>query len=256
MSYLDSETVSLKHVWHWWSDRLERHTQLVRYGDYGLPLLLFPTAGGDAEEPERQWLIRALEPFILERRIKVYTVDSTAGQTWLTSQDVAHCVWVQKQFDGYVREEVVPAIRRDCQSEDIELMVAGASIGAFNAVAMTCRHPDVFAHAICMSGTYDLEEWLKGQWINDFHYLSPVHFVPGLPESYQLQLLRHRMVVIATGEGRWESPDESWKLANALGQKGIPNRVDVWGTEWDHDWGTWIEMLPKYVQEALLAKHA
>ena len=32
-------------------------TQVVRWGNYGLPLLLFPTAGGDAEEVERFYLI-------------------------------------------------------------------------------------------------------------------------------------------------------------------------------------------------------
>lgn len=251
MSFLDPETQSLKQVWHWWSDRLEMHTTLIRYGNYGVPMLLFPTAGGDPEELERQWLIRTLSPFILERRLKVYTVDSTAGRTWLTDSNVAHCVWVQKQYDAYIREEVVPAIHRDCQSQDIEIMLAGASIGAFNALASLCRHPDVFNHAICMSGTFDLEEWLQGQWIDEFHYLSPLHFIPGLPESAQLNLLRQRFAVIATGSGRYESPAESWRIGNALGQKGIPNRVDIWGPDWDHEWDTWIEMLPKYVHEAL-----
>jgi esterase/lipase superfamily enzyme len=34
-----------------------------------------------------------------------------------------------------------------------------------------------------------------------------------------------------------------------LGNKGIPNRVDSWGTEYDHDWSTWRQMLPKYLDE-------
>ena len=37
----------------WYSHRLETEMPLVRYGHYGIPLLLFPTAGGDAEELER-----------------------------------------------------------------------------------------------------------------------------------------------------------------------------------------------------------
>jgi esterase/lipase superfamily enzyme len=34
-----------------------------------------------------------------------------------------------------------------------------------------------------------------------------------------------------------------------LGSQGIPNRVDDWGPEWEHDWGTWRAMLPKYLDE-------
>jgi esterase/lipase superfamily enzyme len=54
-----------------------------------------------------------------------------------------------------------------------------------------------------------------------------------------------------TGQGRNENPEESWKVARALGQKNVPNRVDLWDPEWPHDWETWREMLPKYVQEML-----
>jgi esterase/lipase superfamily enzyme len=29
----------------------------------------------------------------------------------------------------------------------------------------------------------------------------------------------------------------------------VPNRVDVWGEEWPHDWETWRRMLPQYLDE-------
>ena len=51
----------------------------------------------------------------------------------------------------YVRHEVVPAIRMDCNSADIEVWAAGSSIGAFHAVAVTCRFPDLFSRALAMS---------------------------------------------------------------------------------------------------------
>ena len=66
--YLDPETAALKDI-HWWhSDALQMDTQLVRWGDYGIPMLLFPTAGGDAEEIERFYLIKLLAPFIHDGR--------------------------------------------------------------------------------------------------------------------------------------------------------------------------------------------
>jgi esterase/lipase superfamily enzyme len=38
-------------------------------------------------------------------------------------------------------------------------------------------------------------------------------------------------------------------MARILGAKGIPNRVDPWGPEHDHDWTTWRAMLPRYLDE-------
>lgn len=237
----------------WYSSHLQRDMPLIRWGHWGTPLLLFPTAGGDVEEVERFHLIAALEPLISAGRVKVYSVDSLAGRTWLTqkSHNPVHCVWVQKQYDAYLRHEVIPAIRADCRSDSINVVAAGASIGAFNALLAVCRHPDVFSGAICMSGTYDIEHWLGGNWIDDFYFLSPVHFVPGLPDGDQLHLLRQRFVLFATGQGRYENPGESWKAAHALGVKQIPNRVDLWDHHWDHDWPTWRAMLPHYVGDLL-----
>jgi hypothetical protein len=49
------------------------------------------------------------------------------------------------------------------------------------------------------------------------------------------------MIVLASGEGRAEDLGESWPLANALGGKASPNRVDPWGPTRHHDWhlGEW-----------------
>ena len=79
------------------------------------------------------------------------------------------------------------------------------------------------------------------------HFSSPLHFIPNIGDAPDLTLLRHRFVLLAYGGGRWENPDESWRVANVLGGKGIPNRVDVRGPENHHDWPTWREMLPRYL---------
>ncbi len=59
MTKTDDKTVA-----RWRSERLGREVTLVRWGHFGQPVLLFPTAGGDAEEVERMWLIKALRPLI------------------------------------------------------------------------------------------------------------------------------------------------------------------------------------------------
>lgn len=237
----------------WHSSRLGRQVSVVRWGTFGTPVLLFPTAGGDAEEIERFHVIDALGDLLAAGRIKVYSIDSVAGRTWIEGEGSdAYRARVQSQFHDFIRHEVVPAIRTDCQSRDIGVIAAGASIGAFNAVSVLCRYPDAFTHAVGLSGTYDLTRFLDGPATSDFYFSSPLHFLPRL-EGPLLDTLRHRSVILASGQGRAENIDESWRMAEMLGSRGIPNRVDAWGEEWHHDWPTWRRMFPQYLAELTAA---
>jgi esterase/lipase superfamily enzyme len=240
----------VKTIGRWRSERLGREATLVRWGTYGQPVLLFPTAGGDAEEVERMHLIGALGPLIEGGKIKVYSCDSVAGAALLAREgDAQHLMWLQNQFHHYVRHEVAPAIRTDCQSPDLAIWAAGASIGAFHAAAVVCRFPDVFARACSMSGTYDLRRFFDAKVFTDeFWVSSPLHFVAMLDGAH-LDKLRTRFILMVSGEGRAEDIGESWRLASVLGKKGIPNRVDSWGPDWHHDWPTWRAMLPQVLAE-------
>ena len=239
--------MAIKTVSSWFSPRVDQEIQLVRWGHWGDPVLLFPTAGGDAQEIERMGLIGALWPMIESGRIKVYSCDSVAGRALAErTGSTAHRCWLLNRYQEYVAHEVVPAIRADCQSDRLTVLAAGASIGAFNAVAVTCRYPNLFRGAIGMSGTYDLERLLGGPGDEHYFYASPLAFLPGLNGAL-LAELRSRYVLLSYGQGRWEDPDQSWRLARLLGDKGVPNRVEIWGPEWDHDWPTWRAMLPLYL---------
>jgi esterase/lipase superfamily enzyme len=232
----------------WFSHRLGQDVTVTRWGEIGTPVLFFPTAAADAEEVERFQMVAALQALLEAGRIKLYSVDSVPGKALLTRDDVHEIGRMQTQYDGLVVHELVPAIRADCRSSSIEIVATGPSVGAFNALSMICRHPEVFSKAICMSGTYDLTKWMKNRMGDDHYFSSPLHFLPGLGEGEQLTRLRRRFVLLAHGTGRWEEPQQSWRAAEVLGQKGVPNRVDAWEGR-DHDWPLWRDMLPKYLGE-------
>jgi esterase/lipase superfamily enzyme len=235
----------------WYSDRMKREATMVRWGVTGQPVLIFPTAGGDCEEIERFHLIRVLDPLISAGRIKVYSCDSVAGAAMMKQEGTpAHRMWLLNQFHQYVRHEVVPAIRTDCKTDDIPIWTTGASIGAFHSVAVTCRWPNVFHRALGMSGTWNIVRFFQSdnKYTDDYFVSSPLQFVPTL-SGMHLDELRKRFILMATGEGRAENINESWTMARTLGALGVPNRVDSWGPEWHHDWPTWRNMLPKYLDE-------
>ncbi|HEY4219997.1 MAG TPA: alpha/beta hydrolase-fold protein, partial [Myxococcota bacterium] len=243
-----SSLEEMKTVGRWRSERLHRDVTLARWGHFGQPVLLFPTAGGDAEEVERMHLIGACKPLLDAGKIKLYSCDSVAGAALVQREGSAqHQMWLQNQFHHYIRNEVVPAIRKDCESEDVGIWAVGASIGAFHAVNVVCRFPDVFHKACAMSGTYDIRRFYDASHFNDdFWVSSALFFVPTLG-GHHLEVLQSRYVLMPSGEGKAEDISESWKMANTLGAKGIPNRVVSWGREWPHDWHTWRKMLPLYL---------
>ncbi len=234
----------------WYSGRVEQDVTLVRWGHWGQPVLVFPTAGGDAEEIERMQMIAALGPLIDGGRIKVYSCDNLAGRAFAAKTgSIEYRCALLNRFEAVIAEEIVPAIRTDCRDHGAEVVAAGASLGAFMAVAVTARYPWLFRAAVGMSGTYDIEGLMGFAGNEDYYFSAPLSFLPNLGDSGMLDQVRQRFFVLAYGQGRWESPDESWRMAGILGGKGIPNRVDPWGPEYDHDWPTWRHMLPLYLDD-------
>ncbi len=243
----------MKKTTSWHSPRLGQEVAVARWGEIGSPILMFPTAGGDAEEIERFLVIDTVARFLEEGRIKVYSCDSVAGRVMLGKEgSPEHQMRVLNRFQNFVYHELVPAIRQDCNDDSIGIMTAGSSIGAFNALAALCRFPDAFTHALCMSGTYDLQRFLGVGATEEFYYASPLHYLPDLAGA-PLDKLRTRFVILASGRGRAEDITDSYRVASLLGRKGIPNRLDDWGEEWDHDWPTWRNMLVRYVDELVPA---
>ncbi len=239
----------MKRTERWYSDRLGSEIGVTRWGTVGTPVLVFPTAGGDAEEVERNGLVEACSGLLAAGRVKLYSCDSVAGRALIAKDGpVEWRMALLGRFHECVRAEVVPAIHADCGGQELPVISAGASIGAFNALAVLCRYPDVFAATVGMSGTYDLQGLYDGAFADDLFFASPLHFLPGL-EGWQLDALRQRFVVLASGEGAWEDVGESWRMATVLSSRGVPNRVDPWGPDWPHEWPTWASMLPQYLDE-------
>lgn len=233
----------------WYSQRVQQEIHLVRWGHYGKPVLVFPTAGGDAEEIERNHLVDACGELLEAGRVKLYSCESVAGRALLAKEgSAAYQMRLLNAYHDFVRREVVPAMHADSGGAEQLVIATGSSIGAFNSVAVLCRYPDVFEAAIGMSGTYKIERFYDGPVTEDFYVSSPMLFLPDLQEP-ALDLLRQRFVVLASGQGAHEDISESWAMANSLGRKGIPNRVDDWGVEWPHEWHTWRKMLPQYLSE-------
>lgn len=238
----------LKRKVFWFSPNLGRELTLARWGHAGRPVVLFPTAGGDAEECERMWMISALAPLIDAGRIRVYSVDHIAGWHWIDGDvSPARKVAMQQAYDAFVSQELRRAIAAQT-GVDRGIITAGYSLGGFQAFAATLRHPEVFSHAVCLSSPYDLTGWVEdGPRPPDFHYVSPLHFLPHAHDPEQLDALRGAFVALVHGRGPFEKPWRAWPVAELLASRGVSNYVDIWSDAHDHDWVAWREQLPLWL---------
>ncbi|HEX6864621.1 MAG TPA: alpha/beta hydrolase-fold protein, partial [Thermoanaerobaculia bacterium] len=202
----------------WHSPSLGKDMPIVSYGNWGHPVLLYPTAAADFLENERFGLIGAITPAIEAGRVRVFSIDSINNQSWMDrGLPVPEQARRQALYSRYIEDEVVPYIRGACQSADIRIGTAGASFGAFHAANALFRRPDLFDAVIAMSGFYDLgPDYLHGYSDDNVFFNNPAWYLPGLGGDNLHKLQTACKILILTGQGAYEAPDASRFLSNVL----------------------------------------
>lgn len=236
-----------REIHKWWSPSLNKDMEIAVYGHYGYALLMFPTAAADYLEYERFQLIDAIYPFINDGKVKVFSINSINNESWLNgNMHPSHKAIRHQQYNQYVTEEVVPFIESHCQNP-VPIVTTGASLGALHCANIFLRRPDIFSGTIAMSGTYDLKTYTNGFYDDNCYFNSPVDYLPHWNDEHILNMLRHKSIIIASGQGPYEDPDASRRLSDILNSKGIQHWLDLWGHDMSHDWPTWRQMLPYFL---------
>ena len=137
------------------------------------------------------------------------------------------------RYESYILGDVVPLIRQLNPMRGIG--VTGCSFGAYHAMVMALRWPDVFTSCITMSGAFDISQFLDGWSDQDAYLLNPLAFLPNMRDERYLERYRRNKFVLATGE--WDICRKANEDFSALlGAKGIPHSLHVWGFGSKHDW--------------------
>ena len=233
----------------WYSPSLEKDMPLVTYGDYGFALLMVPTAAADYLEYERFQLIDSLSSHINGGKVKVFSINGINKESWLNNEMLPEHKGIRhNQFNKYVFDEVIPFIKSTTSPETL-IITCGASLGALHSMNLFLKRPDIINGVIAMSGVYDLSEYTKGFWDDQVYFNSPIHYMPNLTDDWYLsQIRKSNHIHILTGSGDYEDPEASKRFAGVLYDKGITYELDIWGQDMKHDWPTWRDMLPYYIE--------
>jgi esterase/lipase superfamily enzyme len=221
--------------------------EMLVYGHAGLAAIVFPTSCGRFYEFEDRGMVDAVRGKIEHGQLQLFCVDSVDEESWYNRNVPPRWkIARQMQYEQYVMDEVVPLIRR--QNHTPTLAAIGTSFGAYHAVNLSFRHPDVFAGFLSMGGAFNPVNFLHGYgyYDEDCYFNLPMSYLPNMSDPWYLDRYRRNMYVLATGveDQCWDANE---KLAGAMRAKGIPVRLDVWGDRSGHDWPYWQRMIATYL---------
>lgn len=232
---------------HWYSGRLNRELGVVVIGHWGLPILTFPTSGGNEWEYHDRRVIDGVADLVDQGRIKIFCLNSNASDSFYNKgAHPLHRSWMQRMYDEYLTQEVVPFVHHHCRGWQ-PMATIGASLGAYYAVNTLLKHPDLVRRCFGLSGLYDMKSFMDGQYDDNFYFNNPADYLPNLSDPWFYEQLRGCDIHLATGHGPWENRGPSDQLSAILGAKGIAHSLDDWGPLGGHDWPYWTHQVREYL---------
>lgn len=224
------------------SEAMGRRVHLWRYGHFGQPLVVFPSAAGMAHEWEAHEMTDALAPLINSGKLKLYTVESNVAEVFTRKEGTLD--WRMQRaaaYETFVVEELVRYIREDSGGFPGPLAVTGCSLGAMYSANMVLKHPETFNYALCMSGRYDARGFTDGQDSADLYFHNPLAYVPNLNGDDLDRVRSNAHLTLVCGQGRFEEGniEETQAFGDLLASKGISCKTDLWGRDVAHQWPWW-----------------
>ena len=218
--------------------------EVICYGHYGRPALVFPTESGRARDFAGNGMLDAVAGLVEAGRVKLYCVDSYDAASW-SARDLPLEARAERhgRYESWIVDQVVPYITEDCGGTG-GILTLGASLGAYHAVNFALKRADLFPSALAMSGSYDPSAWHGwGERGDAAYFNNPTDYVANLGGEHLDWLRRSLWLVLVCGQGRWEDTtgalESTRRLAGLLADKGIPHELDLWGHDVPHDWPSW-----------------
>ncbi len=230
-----------------YSPALNREMDVLAFGHYGAPIIAFPSGGGQFFDFENNEMIAVLTPLINEGKIKVYCPGSVDSESWLNAGADPHWRAVHyNNYQNFILENLVEAIRFDCESPDIRIGLVGCSLGAFHAVNFALKFPHIFNYALGMSGRYNLEQIMHAQsGSEEVYFNNPLAYLYNLHNGALQHVRDNTHIALVCGQGAWEEKclAETNQLADILVEKSISHERDIWGNDVEHHWHWWRKQI-------------
>lgn len=218
--------------------------EMLVFGHGGPPVIVFPTSMGSFFEYEDRGMITALGDKLEAGGLRLFCVQTVDSESFYAHRPPRERLIRYLQWERSLLDEMVPFVKHVSGHETVG--VTGCSFGAYHAMTMALRHPDVFTSCITMGGAFDLTRFLDGYYDHDAYLLCPPHFLPTLHDQWFMERIRRNKWVLVTGEADICRGATEF-MAGIFAARQIPHSLHVWGHGSHHDWPEWVKMASVYV---------
>lgn len=225
--------------------------QVIAYGHYGRPVLVFPSEAGRSYDYESNGMVGTVAGLIDAGRVKLYCVDSYDEGSWANrSLPLEERARRHAAYEAWITDVVVPFIHVDCAGTP-GILATGCSLGAYHAANLALKRADLVPQALCLSGGYDIAGSGWGHRGDATYFNNPMDYMAHAGGGH-LDWLRSRVfLLLVCGQGMWEDTTGSLAgtraFAALLAAKGVPHELDLWGHDVPHDWPSWRAQLAHHL---------
>ncbi len=231
------------------SPDLGRRVHLWTFGEVGQPLIVFPSNAGVAHEWQAGGMIDALSPLLAAGRVKIYCPETNVSRSFSGDGSIAQRMSHHEAYERFVMRTLVPFIREDCHQPHARMVATGCSVGALYSSLFVLKHPETFAQALLLSGTYRATKFFDGASSEALYYNDPLGFLPNLHGAPLERVRRQVHLTVVVGRGAHEHGciRETVELGSLLKRKGIPHHLAFWGEDSSHTYPWWQKQARYYL---------
>ena len=242
----------------WYSPELNRDMEMKVYGHAGRPVLFILCQDGRFFDFENFKMTDTWAPWIERGEVMVFSIDTMDLETWSNKTgDPRWRIERHEQWMRYIVNEVAPFIQQMANERNgwdgiPGIISFGCSLGATHAANLFFRYPEIFTGTLALSGIYNASYGWDGYMDQDVYNNSPVDYLAGMSWDHPyIEKYRNNRGIICVGQGAWEMPETTRRVAEIVAEKNMGVWVDFWGHDVAHDWDWWYKQVPYFVPHLL-----
>lgn len=228
----------------WYSQFLKRDLEMLVFGEFGEPVILFPHKKGRFYDCKDNGMITALESLIESRYIKVYCPDTIDEESWYNfSIHPSERVKRHILYENTIIKDVIEFTKYDTGKKRV--IVGGVDFGGYHALNLSLKHPELVSVMISINGFYDIKQFIMGYYDEECYFNNPFDYLPNLSDRKYLDPIEKINFTLGVIESDL-SLRENLELASILRTKNIEHLLDI-RREVPNGWEGWNILIKEYI---------
>ena len=230
-----------------YSGYLNKEMEYKIYGSSGKKCLFFPSQNGRFYEYEDRGMINIIAKFIELGKVQVFCVDAIDYLSFSSNNNPKDIIKYQEDYFNYVTKEFIPMI-----NNNEKIMTFGVSLGAYQAMNLLLRRPDLVDMVLALSGIYQTS-YFFGNYYDDLTFLnSPIDSLAYIKNNeLYLDLYKKSKIYISVGAGAYEasSVKQTKDLEYMFKINNIYPHFYYFDENSIHDWPSWLWQISYFFKE-------